>query len=96
LTKAKWLSENEIAVATITGKIYTVKVGKDSMSVPYLERPVLLYSTDSAIWDFAVLKKEQEIIAALDSGKVIAIQVATKQTNVIHVSSFVTNLTCLL
>jgi hypothetical protein len=30
LTSAKWLSENEIAVATVTGKMYSVKVGKDS------------------------------------------------------------------
>jgi hypothetical protein len=40
---------------------------------------VLIYSTDSTIWDFVVLKKEQQIIAALDSGKVIAIEAQSKE-----------------
>ena len=30
LTKAKWLSESEIVFATTTGKIYIVRVGRDS------------------------------------------------------------------
>ena len=59
LTKARWLNENQIVIATITGKVFAVKVGKDSQDVPYLERPDELFSTDSTVWDLAVLKKEQ-------------------------------------
>ena len=45
------------------------QVSRDSQNVPYLGKPSVFYSTDSSVWDFVTLKKEQQIIAVLDSGK---------------------------
>lgn len=41
LTKAKWLSESEITVSTVTGDLFVITVNKDSQGVPYLEKPQL-------------------------------------------------------
>lgn len=61
LTKAKWLSHDEILVSTTSGELMSVIVKSDVQQVPFLEKASKVYfRTDSAIMDFAFCRSKED------------------------------------
>ena len=52
LTKAKWLSHNEILVSTTQGELMSINVKLDAQKNSFLEKAKSYFRTDSAIMDF--------------------------------------------
>ena len=56
LTKAKWLTDTTMLVATTYGNLYKIDLKRDDQNAEYLSEPYLVYRTthDVSIWDLAV------------------------------------------
>lgn len=56
LTKAKWLTDTTMLVATTYGSLYKIDLKRDDQNAEYLSEPYLVYRTthDVSIWDLAV------------------------------------------
>ena len=71
-TAAVWLTEQAIAVTTLEGGLFVVKVGLDSQNVPYMDQATqLFYEADCSIWDMVCLKKQKTLFIAQDNGQVL-------------------------
>ena len=60
VTKAKWISEKEILIATTDGKLYHYVLKLDDQQALYLDTPTVLYEAEgsAAIWDIAVRRTQ--------------------------------------
>ena len=60
ITKAKWISEKELLVATTDGKLYHYTLKLDDQEILYLDTPVVFYEAEgsAAIWDIAVRRTQ--------------------------------------
>ena len=56
LTKAKWLTDTTMLVATTYGNLFKIDLKRDDQNAEYLSEPYLVYRTthDVSIWDLAV------------------------------------------
>lgn len=90
VTRAKWLSANEILVATTSGDLMLIKVGKDSQEIPFLEKPTVYFRTDSAVTDFGFFRQSDDspvqVVMGQDSGRVTQLCTKTQETKVVTVS----------
>lgn len=83
LTRAKFVGESKIVVASTMGSLYQLEIKVDNQGCKYLDRPKLLYTAEGqcAIWDLAVWQNRQDdvesqsaahtIFVATDAGKVL-------------------------
>ena len=60
LTKAKWLTDTTMLVATTYGNLYKIDLKRDDQNAEYLSEPYLVYRSthEVSIWDLAVLNKD--------------------------------------
>ena len=56
ITKAKWLADKELLVATTDGRLCHYTLKEDDQQALYLDLPAVLYQSEgqAAIWDIAV------------------------------------------
>ncbi len=90
ITKAKWLTDNQILIATISGELLAVQIKIDSQKVPFLESPKVYYKTDSTIWDFVSFKIDEnpvQLAIGQDSGRISFLCTQTQEIKILTVSA---------